>query len=139
MQSAKDLALIGALLVLTLLAIGAMGAFSSHAPGKLPYAAKAAAEMFVNSSTHNALMDPSKTVFYQGDAPDVGVRPMVLDGAENAPSVDGSEAGPRSMAMLSFNQSSPDCCPSTYSNDRGCVCMTPAQNELLAHRGQVSA
>ena len=131
----NDLALIGALLVLTLMAIGAMGAFLSP-PGKLPYAAKAAAEMFVNSTTHKALLDPSKTVFYQGASPNVSVRPMVTDD-DSMPTVDGSLTGPRSMAMLSFNHSSPDCCPSTYSNDKGCVCMTPEQENLIAYRGQV--
>jgi hypothetical protein len=28
-----------------------------------------------------------------------------------------------------------DCCPSVYSTDRGCVCMTNQQKELLAKRG----
>ena len=36
-----------------------------------------------------------------------------------------------SMFLFSRNHSSPYCCPSTYSTDRGCVCTTPAQRSLI--------
>lgn len=29
---------------------------------------------------------------------------------------------------------SPKCCPSTYSSDRGCACMTPEAKELISGR-----
>ena len=28
----------------------------------------------------------------------------------------------------------PECCPSTYSNSQGCLCMTPEQNDFLNER-----
>ena len=28
----------------------------------------------------------------------------------------------------------PECCPSTYSNSHGCLCMTPEQNDFLNER-----
>jgi len=53
----------------------------------------------------------------------------------NLPSVDGSKQAPHSMAMLSFNNCSPDCCPSAYSCAGGCVCETTKQNEFMSSRG----
>jgi hypothetical protein len=50
-------------------------------------------------------------------------------------SVDGSEVAPKSMFMFSQNQCSPSCCPSTYSCSGGCVCLTQAQTEFIANRG----
>jgi len=40
------------------------------------------------------------------------------------------------IAHLSHNKSSPECCPSTYSTDRGCLCMTEAQKKQIVHRGR---
>lgn len=51
------------------------------------------------------------------------------------PSVDGKRGSPRSMFMLAHNQVSADCCPSTFSSDKGCVCLTGAQRNLLQARG----
>lgn len=33
------------------------------------------------------------------------------------------------------NRMSADCCPSPFSGDRGCVCLTDAQKQLFASRG----
>lgn len=33
--------------------------------------------------------------------------------------------------LFAHNQSSPECCPSTYTTDMGCICMTDAQKKLL--------
>jgi hypothetical protein len=53
----------------------------------------------------------------------------------NAPPVDGDAGSPQSMFMLAYNQSAPECCPSTYSTDRGCVCTTPAQRKWIGRGG----
>lgn len=57
----------------------------------------------------------------------------------NLPSVDGTKNGPRAMAMLAYNRSSPDCCPSTYSNSMGCVCLSEEQKDYLARGGSIVA
>ena len=55
----------------------------------------------------------------------------------NLPSVDGTPNGPKAMAMLAYNRSSPDCCPATYSNSMGCVCISENQKEYLKRGGSV--
>lgn len=49
--------------------------------------------------------------------------------------VDGKPGSPRQMFMFAYNRSSPDCCPSTFSSDRGCVCMSQAQRDFINMRG----
>ena len=39
------------------------------------------------------------------------------------------------LSHLSHNKSSPSCCPSTYSTDRGCLCMTDNQKNEIVNRG----
>ena len=51
------------------------------------------------------------------------------------PHVDGTPNSPQSLFMLSHNITSPACCPSTFSTDRGCVCLTKAQRNMLNGRG----
>jgi len=53
----------------------------------------------------------------------------------NFPTVDGQEGSHRHMFMLARNQASPDCCPSTYSTDTGCICTTEQQRDFIAGRG----
>jgi hypothetical protein len=49
--------------------------------------------------------------------------------------VDGKPGSPRQMFMFAYNRSSPDCCPSTFSSDRGCVCMSQVQRDFINMRG----
>jgi hypothetical protein len=49
--------------------------------------------------------------------------------------IDGKAGSPRMMSMFAFNRSSPECCPSTFSSDRGCVCMSQAQRDFINMRG----
>lgn len=42
-----------------------------------------------------------------------------------------SELPKDSMFILAESVSSPDCCPSTFSTDRGCVCTTPLQRKYI--------
>jgi len=45
------------------------------------------------------------------------------------------EPGPDSLFMFKNNQCKPECCPSSYSCDGGCVCTTPEQRQVIASRG----
>ncbi len=40
-----------------------------------------------------------------------------------------------SMFLFANNKSDLKCCPSTFSTDKGCVCVTKQQQELLINRG----
>ena len=51
------------------------------------------------------------------------------------PFVDGIEGSKRSMVMLDKNVVSLQCCPSTWSTDRGCVCMSKEQKDFVNKRG----
>ena len=51
------------------------------------------------------------------------------------PSVTGNKEDPNRMFMFTHNQCHPDCCPSTYTCDRVCVCTTEAQRDFIAKRG----
>lgn len=51
------------------------------------------------------------------------------------PSVDGQDGSQQRMFIFAQNQVRPECCPSTYSSDRGCVCTTEAQRNMIAGRG----
>ena len=53
----------------------------------------------------------------------------------NYPSVDGTPEGGKSLFAFAFNKSSPECCPSTYSTDTGCVCTTSQQRKFINQRG----
>lgn len=54
---------------------------------------------------------------------------------ENAPNVDGTSDSPKSLFMFSFNKCSPECCPSTYSCDHGCICTNEKQRHFINSRG----
>jgi len=43
--------------------------------------------------------------------------------------------GPDSLFMFKNNQCKPECCPASYSCDGGCVCTSPDQRSVIAHRG----
>ena len=64
---------------------------------------------------------------------------LKLDPNQDAmkPSVNGLKDGPRALAMFAYNVFKPECCPSPYSGDRGCVCMTKEQKEYLQRGGSV--
>ena len=53
----------------------------------------------------------------------------------SGPSIDGSSNAPNKMFMFANNQSSPNCCPSTFSTSTGCVCTTDQQRDFVASRG----
>ena len=45
------------------------------------------------------------------------------------------ELGPNSLFIFKNNQCKPECCPSSYACDGGCVCTTPDQRQVIASRG----
>jgi hypothetical protein len=51
------------------------------------------------------------------------------------PTVDGDPNSPKKMFMFAHNKSSLACCPSTYSDDRGCICTTEQQRNMIMGRG----
>lgn len=54
--------------------------------------------------------------------------------ARNFPTVDGKPGSPHHLFMLAHNQVRPECCPSTFSDSRGCVCLTEAQKKMVNQR-----
>lgn len=54
---------------------------------------------------------------------------------ENGPSIDGLPDSKKSMFMFKQNKCSPECCPSTFSCDTGCICTTKNQRNFIASRG----
>ena len=61
--------------------------------------------------------------------PDPGHNPTM-------PSVTGNPDDPKSLFTFTHNQCHPDCCPSTYTCDRGCVCTTKEQIDFINKRGK---
>jgi hypothetical protein len=45
------------------------------------------------------------------------------------------QPGPDNLFMFKNNQCKPECCPSSYACDGGCVCTTPDQRQVIASRG----
>ena len=80
------------------------------------------------------ILSQDKVAYYSpvGDAyalnPDSNMTPTY------AP-IDGNNNSPRMMSMFAYNRSSPECCPSTFSTSRGCVCLSKAQHDFLSSRG----
>lgn len=69
-----------------------------------------------------------------------------VSGFDGTPPLLGSEPKPLSekpyemandteLFQFGNNRMSADCCPSPFSGDRGCVCLTDAQVSLFASRG----
>ena len=44
-------------------------------------------------------------------------------------------ANDNELFQFENNQISPDCCPSNFTTDRGCICLTDAQRKEFASRG----
>ena len=63
-------------------------------------------------------------------------KPVLSDPSSlSGPSIDGTPDQPNKMFMFANNQSSPNCCPSTFSTSSGCVCTTDKQRDFVASRG----
>ena len=55
--------------------------------------------------------------------------------SQKLPTVDGTKNTKNKMFMFAYNQCRPECCPSTYSCDKGCVCTTKQQRKFINSRG----
>ena len=56
---------------------------------------------------------------------------MPIDGSHLPSSVN----DPNKIMLLADNKVGSDCCPSAFSNDLGCVCLTPSDQSFFAARG----
>ena len=64
------------------------------------------------------------------------VQNVVSDDSDlSGPTVDGDPDSPQRLFMFANNTASLNCCPSTFSTDRGCVCTTEKQDDLIRRRG----
>jgi len=80
------------------------------------------------------LLSTDKVAYHSpvGDAYSLNPSPEYT---KNYPTVDGNKDSPKNMFMFAYNRSSPECCPSTFSSSRGCVCMSEAQRRFINQRG----
>ena len=62
------------------------------------------------------------------------LHPVAAGPLSNGPSIDGTKDAPKSMFTFAYNQCRPECCPSTYSCDKGCVCTTEQQRKFIAEK-----
>jgi len=53
----------------------------------------------------------------------------------NVSNLPSSSADPNKIMLLADNKVGADCCPSAFSNDMGCVCLTPSDQSFFAGRG----
>jgi hypothetical protein len=47
----------------------------------------------------------------------------------------GDAKDPNKLMLMVGNSTSPQCCPSAFTTDSGCVCLTKKDSDLMAHRG----
>jgi hypothetical protein len=83
---------------------------------------------------NNSLIDNKNLMNFQGvQGP---VQNVVSDDSDLVgPTVDGDPNSPQRLFMFANNKASLNCCPSTYSTDRGCVCSTEKQDKFIRRRG----
>jgi hypothetical protein len=83
----------------------------------------------------NKLITPEKLVVVQGNGiPDIPMESSTPDQSDpSAPSVDGTESGPKSKFLFAYNECKPECCDTSggYSCNGGCPCITPEQKKFL--------
>ncbi len=64
-----------------------------------------------------------------------GIRLTEDPASSTFPTIEGVEGGSKHLFMLAQNQCRPECCPGTYSCDRGCICTTAQQRKFINTRG----
>lgn len=52
------------------------------------------------------------------------------------PNVNANKQSPQHLFLYARNQSSLDCCPSIYSDSRGCICQPESQTQLFRNRNK---
>ena len=90
---------------------------------------------FWSHSPNNVPLVKDNTLFsVQGHG--IPTKPVLSDPSSlSGAHLDGTPDTPNKMFMFANNQSSPACCPSTFSTDTGCVCTTDKQRDFIAARG----
>ena len=88
-----------------------------------------------DNNSNLPLYDPSSLYTPQGTPTPLEPEITKLSFKSNGPTVDGTNRTPNNMFMFAYNQCRPECCPSTYSCDRGCVCTTEQQRNFINSRG----
>ena len=87
----------------------------------------------------NKLIPADKLLVVQGlGVPDSEFKPAQPDTTDiSAPSVDGTEQGPKSKFLFAFNQCKPECCSQSvgYTCAGGCPCLTKEQMKFATSRG----
>lgn len=66
---------------------------------------------------------------YNGTPPLLGSEPKTLSDKPY------DMANDNELFQFQSNKMSPDCCPSPFSGDRGCICLTDKQRKEFASRG----
>jgi len=84
---------------------------------------------------NKSLLNPDQTYTLQGTPTGLEDSLTSQDLNTNYATVDGTDKTPKSMFVFAYNQSSPECCPSTYTTSDGCVCTTDQQREFISGRG----
>jgi len=91
-----------------------------------------------SDSKGNTLLPRDKIAVIQGNGvPDQELTSINFDQNDpSAPSVDGTEKGPKSLFSFAYNKCSPDCCGDSggYSCEGGCVCITDEQKKFFGSR-----
>ena len=88
-----------------------------------------------DNNSNLPLYNPSSLYTPQGTPNPLEPEITKLSFKSNGPTVDGTNRTPNNMFMFAYNQCRPECCPSTYSCDRGCVCTTEQQRNFINSRG----
>jgi len=84
--------------------------------------------------SENKLVSDDKLMTYLGVQGPVQNR-ISDNSVLTGPTVDGDPNSSQRLFMFANNESSLNCCPSTFSTDKGCVCVTPKQKEFVNTRG----
>jgi hypothetical protein len=66
---------------------------------------------------------------YSGTSPLLGTEPMPT------PLHPYDQTDDTKLYAFANNEQSPDCCPSSFSGDKGCVCLTSEQKAMFGARG----
>lgn len=94
-------------------------------------------EYFIDSAD-TKLIPANKLVVVQGNGiPDIPIESSKPDNDLSAPSVDGTEDGPKSKFLFAYNECKPSCCATSggYACNGGCPCLTKAQQKFAFSRG----
>lgn len=74
-------------------------------------------------------LDMAPVVGYTGTSPILGSEPKPISEKPY------EMANDQELFLFEGNRISADCCPSPFSSDRGCVCLTDEQVKVFANRG----